>query len=181
MQSPLEHLTPKPHHSLRAANNAWEAKQDKQFILGVQHHMDRIDETSKKLLDLFFCKEERQQQFIRTTMKEINEENQLRQWGVTQAKPLQREQPQAPPASPQAAAASQDPAVLVIQPTAPSPTSSVPSSMPSLESIPSAAEYDSDCEITSYKQPKKRRVVPKPELVDPEMEKLEASAQNLEL
>ena len=47
-------------------------------------------------------------------MKEINEENQLRQWGVTQAKPLQREQPQAPPASPQAAAARQDPAILVI-------------------------------------------------------------------
>ena len=53
--------------------------------------------------------------------------------------------------------------------------------MPSLESIPSAAEYDSDCEITSYKQLKKKRVVPKPEPVDPEMEKLEASAQNLEL
>ena len=181
VQSPLEHLNPKPHHSLRAVNNGWEAKQDKQFILGVQHHMDRIDETSKKLLDLFLCKEERQQQFIRTTMKEINEENHLRQWGVTQAKPLQREQPQAPPASPQAAAASQDPAILVIQPTAPSPTSSVPSSLPSLESIPSAAEYDSDCEITSFKQPKKKRVVPKPEPVDPEMEKLEASAQNLEL
>ena len=113
-------------------------------------------------------------------MQEINEENQMRQWGVTQAKPLNREQPQAPPASPQAAAASQDPAILVIQPTAPSPTSSVPSSMPSLESIPSAAEYDSDCEITSYKQPRKKRVVPKPEPVDPEMEKLEAGAQNLE-
>ena len=177
----MEHLTPKAHHSLRAANNGWEAKQDKRFILGVQHHMDRIDETSKKLLDLFLCKEERQQQFIRTTMKEINEENQMRQWGVTQAKPLQREQPQAPPVSPQAAAASQDPAILVIQPTAPFPTSSVPSSMPSLESIPSAAEYDSDYEITSYKQPKKKGVVPKPEPVDPEMEKLEASAQNLEL
>ena len=53
--------------------------------------------------------------------------------------------------------------------------------MPSLESIPSVAEYDSDCEITGYKQPKKKRVVPKPEPVDPEMEKLEASAQNLEL
>ena len=79
MQSPMEHLTPKAHHSLRAVNNGWEAKQDKRFILGVQHHMDRIDETSKKLLDLFLCKEERQQQFIRTTMKEINEENQLRQ------------------------------------------------------------------------------------------------------
>ena len=103
----------------------------------------------------------------------------MRQWGVTQAKPLQREQPQA--ASPQAAAASQDQAILVIQPTAPSPTSSVSSSLPSLESIPSAAEYDSDCEITRYKQPKKKRVVPKPEPVDPEMEKLEASAQNLEL
>ena len=108
-------------------------------------------------------------------------ENQLRQWGVTQAKPLQREQPQAPPTSPQAAAASQDPAILVIQPSAPSPTSSGSSSMPSLESIPYAAEYDSDCEITSFKQPKKKRVVPKPEPVDPEMEKLEASAQNLEL
>ena len=80
VQSPMEHLTPKAHHSLRTANNGWEAKQDKRFILGVQHHMDRIDETSKKLLDLFLCKEERQQQFIRTTMKEINEENQLRQW-----------------------------------------------------------------------------------------------------
>ena len=88
VQSPLEHLTPKAHHSWKAANNGWEAKQDKRFILGVQHHMDRIDETSKKLLDLFLCKEERQQQFIRTTMKEINEENQLRQWRVTQAKPL---------------------------------------------------------------------------------------------
>ena len=88
VQSPMEHLTPKAHHSLRAVNNGWEAKQDKRFILGVQHHMDRIDETSKKLLDLFLCKEERQQQFIRTTMREINEENQLRQWGVTQAKPL---------------------------------------------------------------------------------------------
>ena len=100
---------------------------------------------------------------------------------MTQAKPLEREQPQAPPTSPQAAAASQDPAILVIQSTAPSPTSSVPSSMPSLESIPSAAEYDSDCEITIYKQPRKKRVVPKPEPVDPEMEKLEAGAQNLEL
>ena len=117
----MEHLTPKAHHSLRAANNGWEAKQNKRFILGVQHHMDRIDETSKKLLDLFLCKEERQQQFIRTAMKEINEENQMRQWGVTQAKPLQREQPQAPPASPQAAAVSQDPAILVIQPTTPPP------------------------------------------------------------
>ena len=53
--------------------------------------------------------------------------------------------------------------------------------MRSLESIPSAAEYDSDCEITSFKQPKKKKVVPKHELVDPEMEKLEASAQNLNL
>ena len=162
VQSPMEHLTPKPHHSLRAANSGWEAKQDKQFILGIQHHMDRIDETSKKLLDLFLHKEERQQQFIRTAMQEINEENQLRQWGVTQAKPFQREQPQAPPASPQAVAASQDPAILEIQSTAPSPTSSVPSSLPSLESIPSAAEYDSDCEITGFKQPKKKRVVSKP-------------------
>ena len=85
VQSPMEHLTPKPHHSLRAVNNGWEAKQEKQFILGFQHHMNRIDETSKKLLDLFLCKEERQQQFIRNTMQEINEENQLRQWGVTQA------------------------------------------------------------------------------------------------
>ena len=143
--------------------------------------MNRIDETSKKLLDLFLCKEERQQQFIRTTMQEINAENQMRQWGVTQAQPLDREQLQAPPASPQAAAASQDPAILVIQPSVPFLTSSVPSSMPSLESIPSAAEYDSDCEITSYKQPRKKRVVPKPEPVDPEMEKLEAGAQNLEL
>ena len=143
--------------------------------------MDRIDETSKKLLNLFLCKEERQQQFIRTTMQEINEENQMRQWGVTQAKPLDREQPQVPPASPQAAAASSDPAILVIQPTAPSPTSSVPYSMPSLESILSAAEYDSDCEITSYKQPRKKWVVPKPEQVDLEMEKLEAGAQKLEL
>ena len=62
--------------------------------------MERIDETSKKLLDLFLCKEERQHQFIKTTMKEINEENQMRKWGVTQAKPLDREQPQAPPTSP---------------------------------------------------------------------------------
>ena len=100
---------------------------------------------------------------------------------MTQAKPLNREQPQAPPSSPQAAAASQDPAILEIQPSAPSPTSSVPSSLPSLESIPSAAEYDSDCEITSYKQPRKKRVIVKSEPVDPEMEKLEASAQNLEL
>ena len=69
----------------------------------------------------------------------------------------------------------------VLGPHTPSPTSSVPSSMPSLESIPSATEYDSDCEITSYKQPRKKRVVPKPEPVDPEMEKLEAGAQNLEL
>ena len=53
VQSPMEHLTPKAHHSLRAVNNGWEAKQDKRFILGVQHHMD---ETSKKLLDLFLCK-----------------------------------------------------------------------------------------------------------------------------
>ena len=53
--------------------------------------MDRIDETSKKLLNLFLCKEERQQQFIRTAMQEINEENQMRQWGMTQAKPLDRE------------------------------------------------------------------------------------------
>ena len=105
----------------------------------------------------------------------------MRQWGVTQAKPLNREQLQAPPASPQAAAESQDPTILVIQPSAPPSTSSVPSSMPSLESIPSAAEYDSDCEITSYKQPRKKRVVSKPEPVDPEMEKLEAGAQNLEL
>ena len=26
VQSPMEHLTPKAHHSLRAANNGWEAK-----------------------------------------------------------------------------------------------------------------------------------------------------------
>ena len=83
--------------------------------------MDRIDETRKKLLDLFLCKEERQQQFIRSTMQEINKENQMRQWRVTQAKPLNVEQPQAPPASPPAAAASQDPAILVIQPSAPPP------------------------------------------------------------
>ena len=114
VQSPMEHLTPKPHHSRRAANNGWEIKQEKDFMLGVQHHMNRIDETSKKLLDLFLCKEERQHQFIRTTMQEINEENRLRQWGVTQAKPLNRKQPQAPPSSPQAAAASQDPAMLEI-------------------------------------------------------------------
>ena len=143
--------------------------------------MDKIDETSKKLLDLFLCKEERQQQFIRSTMQEINEENLVRQWGVNQAKPLNSEQPQAPPTSPQAAAANQDPAILEIQATAPSPTNSVPSSLSSLESIPSAAEYDSDCEITSYKQPRKKRVIPKPEPVDPEMEKIESGAQNLEL
>ena len=59
VQSPMEHLTPKAHHILRTRNNGWEAKQEKQFIRSVQHRMDRIDETSKKLLDLFLCKEER--------------------------------------------------------------------------------------------------------------------------
>ena len=29
VQSPMEHLTPKAQHSLRAVNNGWEAKQDK--------------------------------------------------------------------------------------------------------------------------------------------------------
>ena len=105
----------------------------------------------------------------------------MRQLGVTQAKPLPREQPQAPPASPQEAAPSQDPAILDIQPSALSPTSSVPSSMPSLESIPSSVEYDLDCEITSHKQPRKKRVIIKPEPVDPEMEKIEAGAQKLKL
>ena len=55
------------------------------------------------------------------------------------------------------------------------------SSLPSLESIPSAAEYDSDCEITGYKQPKKKRVVPKPEPVDPEMGELEARCSKFKI
>ena len=68
VQSPMELLTPKPHHSRRARNNGWEAKKEKEFIMGVQHHMNRIDETSKQLLNLFLCKEERQRQFIQTTV-----------------------------------------------------------------------------------------------------------------
>ena len=55
VQSPMDHLTPKAHHLLRTRNNGWEAKQEKHFIRGVQHHIDRIDETRKKLLYLFLC------------------------------------------------------------------------------------------------------------------------------
>ena len=100
---------------------------------------------------------------------------------MTLAKPLQREQPQAPPASPQAADSKPGPSYPGNSAYCPLPHKFSVFFIASLESIPSAAEYDSDCEITGYKQPKKKRVVPKPEPVDPEMEKLEASAQNLEL
>ena len=112
-------------------------------------------------------------------MNEITEERRLREQGVLQAKLSPKEQPQAPPSTPQEAAVSQDPAIHDIQPSAPSPTSSVPSSVPNLESIPAATEYDSDCKITGHIQPRKKRVIVKPEPLDPEIQKIELGAQNL--
>lgn len=99
-----------------------------------------MTETSQKLLDLYMC-------------KDIFNNSLLRQNGQLQAPPSSpREQPQASMEPQGAAAVAQDPAIIVIQPCAPSPTQSIPSSMPSLESL-----QDPDCEITSYTPPKRRR------------------------
>ena len=57
--------------------------------------------------------------------------------------------------------AQQDPAIISTNYQVPSPSSSVPSSLPSLDPI--FEDSDSDCVITDYTPPKKRNVVVKTE------------------
>ena len=135
----------------------------------VQKQMKTIENNSEKLLNLYFCKEERQKQFIRETIDEMRQARRLREYGILQAKP-----------TPQAAA-SQDPTILDIQPSAPSPSMSIPSSLPNLKSVSGAAAvgYNSVCEITANIPPKRKRIVIKPEPIDPDMQQIEAGVQNL--
>ena len=76
----------------------------------------------------------------------------------------------------------QDPAIIVIQPppTPPPQSLSIPSSLPSLESIPSVVENDSDIEILSFIPPKGNRnriTYTRPDM-DP-VAQIAAGAQNL--
>ena len=151
-----------------------------EIMESVQKQMQTNEQNIQKLLDLYLYKEDRQRKYIKEQMAAMREERRLRELGVLQAKPCtSREQPQAPQSTPQAAAASQDPAILDIQPSVPSPTSTDSSSVPSLTSLPgAAAAYDSDCEITGHIPPKRKRTAIKCEPSDSDMLQLTGGAQN---
>ena len=125
---------------------------------GVIQDMDKslsklaeVTETSQKLLDMYLCQEKKEKRDRRKEM--------FMQLGVLKAEPCEtREQPQAsccPPIS----AAGQDPAIVALQPSSLSPANSIPSSPPSLGSVPSREDSESDCEIIRYTPPKRKRAI----------------------
>ena len=138
-----------------------------------------VTESSQKLLDLYLCEDKKQARDIRKEM--------LKQLGVLKAEPCDpREQSQAPTA-PVPTAATEDPAIVCIQPSSVSPSTS---SVPSLVTCPSREESDSDCEIVSFTPLRRKRTITecepcvvqlakvKPEPVDP-VAQLAIGAQNL--
>ena len=126
--------------------------------------MARMSRQNEQLLKIFICKEEMEREKSGAIMDAIIEAEKLHELGVLQAKPwLVRERP-AQPSTSQAHIAQQDPAIISTNYQVPSPSSSVPSSLPSLEAI--CEDSDSDCVITGYTPPKKRNVVVKAESND---------------
>ena len=119
--------------------------------------MARMSKHNEELLKIFICKEEREREV------EV-----LTQLGILKATPWRARELPAYSTSVEGHIAEQDPAIISTDYQVPSPSSSVPSSLPSLE-VPFSGlikDSDSDCVITGYTPPKKRNVVVKAEPSD---------------
>ena len=131
--------------------------------------MARMSRQNEELLKIFLCKEEMEREATR-----------LKELGILKASLwMARELPlESSPVH--AHIAQQDPAIIGANYQVPSPSSSVPSSLPSLET-PFQGLYedsDSDCVITGYTPPKKRNVVVKAEPSD-EVSQIAKGTENL--
>ena len=119
--------------------------------------MARMSRQNEELLKIFLCKEEMEKEAAK-----------LKELGILKASPwIGRELPmETRPVYGDLVL--QDPSIIDVNYQVPSPSSSVPSSVPSLET-PFKGLYedsDSDCVITGYTPPKKRNVVVKAEPSD---------------
>ena len=134
--------------------------------------MKTMVENSKLLMDRYLChRDNRTKQ-----QKWLDEKQRILDMGFMEAQPYHEREQAPPPKSSPAAAARQDPAILEIQPTIPTPPST-PSSLPSLVTVSNHEDSDSDCIITSYTPPRRKAQV-KREPVDP-VHQLTAGAENL--
>ena len=119
--------------------------------------MARMSRQNEELLKIFLCKEEMEK-----------EAEKLKELGILKASPWMARELPVESSPVYAHIAQQDPAIVGANYQVPSPSSSVPSSVPSLET-PFKDLYedsDSDCVITGYTPPKKRNVVVKTEPSD---------------
>ena len=119
--------------------------------------MARMSRQNEELLKIFLCKEEMEK-----------EAEKLKELGILKASPWMARELPVESSSVYAHIAQQDPAIVGANYQVPSPSSSVHSSIPSLET-PFKGLYedsDSDCVITGYTPPKKRNVVVKTEPSD---------------
>ena len=119
--------------------------------------MARMSRQNEELLKIFLCKEEMEREAAK-----------LKELGILKASPWMARELPVESSPVYAHIAQQDPAIVGANYQVPSPSSSVPSSLPSLET-PFKSLYedsDSDCFITGYTPPKKRNVVVKAEPSD---------------
>ena len=119
--------------------------------------MARMSRQNEELLKIFLCKEEMEK-----------EAEKLKELGILKASPWMARELPVKSSPVYAHIAQQDPAIIGANYQVPSPSSSVHSSIPSLET-PFKGLYedsDSDCVITGYTPPKKRNVVVKTEPSD---------------
>ena len=119
--------------------------------------MARMSRQNEELLKIFLCKEEMEK-----------EAEKLKELGILKASPWMARELPVESCSVYAHIVQQDPAIVGANYQVPSPSSSVHSSIPSLET-PFKGLYedsDSDCVITGYTPPKKRNVVVKTEPSD---------------
>ena len=119
--------------------------------------MARMSRQNEELLKIFLCKEEMEK-----------EAEKLKELGILKASPWMARELPVESSPVYAHIAQQDPAIIGANYQVPSPSSSVHSSVPSLET-PFKGLYedsDSDCVITGYTPPKKRNVVVKTEPSD---------------
>ena len=119
--------------------------------------MARMSRQNEELLKIFLCKEEMEKEAAK-----------LKELGILKASPWMARELPVESSPVYAHIAQQDPAIVGANYQVPSPSSSVPSSVPSLET-PFKGLYedsDSDCVITGYTPPKKRNVVVKAEPSD---------------
>ena len=119
--------------------------------------MARMSRQNEELLKIFLCKEEMER-----------DAEMLTQLGILKATPWRGRELPVETRPVYGHIAEQDPAIIGTDYQVPSPASSVPSSLPSLETPFNDLneDSDSDCVITGYTPPKKRNVVVKAEPSD---------------